>query len=153
MSNFTRENLAAIIKGHPVIEQMTDGDLNKIKNAVNAIMTVLVARGLTYSEDKRTHEAGRAEHEYAASNLYPRLFQFMSELKRETSLMWAVGNAILDHLEFLGYQWDGEHFMEPKKKDILTKEDYSYIQIFGEEAFREKKRKEAEARERPNPWA
>ena len=151
MANFTRENLVGIVQNHTVIEQMIGDDTQKIRNAVNGIMSSLVARGLVYNETKKTHEAGRAEHEYAASNLYPRLFSFMKELKRESSLMWAVGNAILDHLEFLGYDWDGEHFVVPTDGG-LTKGDAAYINIFGREAFEEKKRREKEAESRPNPW-
>jgi hypothetical protein len=151
MATFTRSNLVDIAKGHVVVEQMTNGDIQKIRNAVNAITSSLVARGLTYQETKNTHEAGRAEHEYSAANLYPRLWSFMDTLKRDTSLMWAVGNAIIDHLEFIGYTHDGDHFVVPKNG--LSKGDLSYIHIFGREAFEEKKKREEEAAKRPNPWA
>jgi hypothetical protein len=74
----------------------------------------------------------------------------MSSLKREDSLMWYTGNVILDHLEFLGYRNRDGHFEEPENG--MSKGDSSYLYIFGREAFEEKKRREEEAKKRPNPW-
>ena len=147
MANFTRDNLYKIVRNHEVVELVSNYDQQKIKNAVHGLMTSLVARGLVYNDRTKTGEAGRAEHEYAASNLYPRLYRFTEKL-RENSVMWSVAHAILDHLEFLGYKYDGEHFVVPDKK--ISAGDAAYINIFGREAF--EKRKAEENKTEESPW-
>jgi hypothetical protein len=148
MATFTREGLFQIVRGSLLVEEAANNNEEKIRNAVNAIMTNLVADGLIYLDTKKTHTSGRAEHEYSANNLYPRLFNFVKDLRRD-SLMWVVGNTILDHLEFLGYEMTDDEVIS--RKD-LTDSDISYIKIFGEEAFKEKKKREEDAKKHKNPW-
>jgi hypothetical protein len=148
MATFTREGLYQIARGSLLVEEAANNNDEKIRNAVNAIMTALVSEGLIYMDTKKTHTSGRAEHEYSVDNLYPRLFNFVRGLRRDC-LMWYVGNTILDHLEFLGYEMADDEIIS--RKD-LTNSDISYIKIFGEEAFKEKKKREEKAKTHKNPW-
>jgi len=129
MSTYTRDNILSIVKGHLIVEELSLNNEDRVRNAVNAIMTDLVEQGLIYTENKKTHISGRAQQEYHASNLYPRLYNYVKYL-RKNSLMWAVGHAMIDHLEFLGYNISDVGIVEhnPTKKERALREF-----IFGKE--------------------
>jgi len=128
MSAFTRDNICSIVRGHLIVEELSRNDEDRVRNAVHALMTDLVEQGLIYTENKKTHTTGRAQQEYHASNLYPRLYNYVKHL-RKYSLMWAVGHAMLDHLEFLGYNPSDIGLEENQ----IKKERSLRTFIFGEE--------------------
>jgi len=101
---YTRAQLMDITKGDTHVKQMIAKGRDP-KASMNSLMSSLVAKGLSYREDRLSfHSSGRSEHTYEAGELMAYLGGYLAGAQHHNMcLKKAHAQAIFNHFEILGY--------------------------------------------------
>jgi hypothetical protein len=110
---YTRDQLLAVTQNHTEVKPFIQNGRDP-RSSINSLMSDLVAKGLSYREDKLSfHSRGRAEHTYDAQELMGYFGGYLAATEgHKLCLKRAQVLAIVSHFKELGYDSN----VSPKKK-------------------------------------
>lgn len=105
MARYTRGQLDNIIQNNIIVKDILKSKGGNTQTAINCLMSDLVAKGLSFREDKlNVRSSGRAEHTYDGNELVGYLGGYLAGVEdHKMSLKKAIVLSITEHFKLLGY--------------------------------------------------